>query len=276
MEIKILCPLWGHEHLDITDFCRKIREAGYDGIDTWIPEDADAKRRLFDALQKFELLLVAQQHQAHGDNFGAFKDSFRDYLALSAEGNPLLINSHTGRDYFSFEQNLELIDIAAEFAGKKGIVVTHETHRGRMGFSPAVLKDYFHVRPELVLTTDLSHWVCVTESFLENFSVPLQEAIVRTRHIHARVGFEEGPQVPDPRAPEWKVAVDHFLGWWDRMVESRYKANASLLTFTTEFGPPPYLPTIPFTNQPVADQFGINNYMKDLLRARYGEKYPHR
>src|ERR1700737_3869470 len=91
MEIKILCPLWGHEHLYITDFCQKIREAGYDGIDTWIPEDLAGKRRLFDALEKFELLLVSHQHQARGDNFEAFKDSFLHYLALTAEGNPILI-----------------------------------------------------------------------------------------------------------------------------------------------------------------------------------------
>jgi hypothetical protein len=48
-----------------------------------------------------------------------------------------------------------------------------------------------------------------------------------------------------------------------------------MLAFTAEFGPPPYLPKIPFTNEPVADQFAINNYMKDLLRERYVEKYAH-
>jgi hypothetical protein len=42
-----------------------------------------------------------------------------------------------------------------------------------------------------------------------------------------------------------------------------------VLTITTEFGPPPYLPTIPFKNVPVADQFEINSFMKDLLRDRY-------
>lgn len=274
MEIKILCPLWGHEHLDITDFCQKIREAGYDGIDTWIPEDPAIKRQLFNALERFELLLVSHQHQARGNDFEAFKASFLQYLALSAEGKPILINSHTGKDYFSFEQNLELIDIAAAFSAKRGIVIAHETHRGRVGFSPSVLMDYFRARPDFFITADLSHWVCVTESFLENFTDPLNEAIARARLIHARVGFEEGPQVPDPRAPEWQYALDHFLGWWDRMVDHRYHAHAPLLAFTTEFGPPPYLPTIPFTNQPVADQFIINCFMKDLLRKRYGEKYP--
>jgi sugar phosphate isomerase/epimerase len=274
MEIKILCPLWGHEHLDLTDFCQKIREAGYDGIDTWIPENPVLKRQLFDALEKYELLLISHQHQAKGDDFPAFKNSFLHYLELSAEGNPLLINSHTGKDYFSFEQNLELIDLASAFSAEKGIVVAHETHRGRIGYGPSTLMDFFRARPDFFITADLSHWVCVTESFLENFGAPLDAAIARTQHIHARIGFEEGPQVPDPRAPEWKYAVDHFLVWWDRMAEVRWKAKAPLLTFTTEFGPPPYLPTIPFTNQPVADQFTINCFMKDLLRDRYVEKYP--
>jgi len=179
------------------------------------------------------------------------------------------MNCHTGRDYFSFGQNLELIDIAAEFTARTGLVVAHETHRGRVGFHPAEMQGYFNARPELVITADLSHWVCTTESFLENFQGTVEQAIARTRHIHARVGFEEGPQIPDPRAPEWKPALDHFFGWWDRMVEGRREAGQRVLTITTEFGPPPYLPTIPFKNVPVADQFEINSFMKDLLRDRY-------
>jgi hypothetical protein len=269
MEIKILAPLWGHEHVDITVFCHQIKQAGYDGIDTWIPENPAVQRQLFEALQKEELVLVSHQHQAHGTDFNAFRESFRHYLEFSAQGGPLLINSHTGKDYFSFRQNLELIDIAAEFSDKNGLVVAHETHRGRVGFHPGVMQDYFEAREDLMITADLSHWVCVSESFLENFQSPLEQAIARARHIHARVGFEEGPQIPDPRAPEWKYALDHFLGWWDRMVEQRRQAGAKLVTFTTEFGPPPYLPKIPFRNEPVADQFEINVFMKDLLRQRY-------
>jgi hypothetical protein len=269
MEIKILAPLWGHEHLDIAIFCRKIKAAGYDGIDTWLPDDAGVRKQLLDSLQKEELLLVSHQHQAHGADFEAFKKSFSEYLHFSVQGGPVLMNCHTGKDYFSLSQNLELIDIAAEFSYKTGVVVAHETHRGRVGFHPGVMQDYFDARPELVITADLSHWVCTTESFLENFQGPLEEAIARARHIHSRVGFEEGPQIPDPRAPEWKYALDHFLGWWDRIVECRRQAGDKLLTITTEFGPPPYLPKIPFANEPVADQFEINCFMKDLLTQRY-------
>jgi hypothetical protein len=31
------------------------------------------------------------------------------------------------------------------------------------------------------------------------------------------------------------------------------------------------MPAIPFTNSPVADQFEINCYMKDLLTQRYSQ-----
>jgi hypothetical protein len=53
------------------------------------------------------------------------------------------------------------------------------------------------------------------------------------------------------------------------MVEGRRLAGAPVLTITAEFGPPPYLPVIPFSGEPVAHQFTINQYMKDLLRSRY-------
>ncbi|GEO10156.1 sugar phosphate isomerase/epimerase [Segetibacter aerophilus] len=269
MTIKILSPLWGHEHLEYKLFLDKMREAGYDGFDTWVPENSNEKKLLFDYLQKHEMYIVTHQHQAAGDTFEAFKSSFAKNLKICAEPKPILINSHTGRDYFSLEQNLELIDIAQEFSEKTGITVVHETHRGRVGYSPQMTNEIFQARKEFLLTADFSHWVCVTESMLENFSEILDEAINRSRHIHTRVGFEEGPQVSDPRAEEWAYAVEKFFGWWDRIVAVNEKAGVEIMPVTTEFGPKPYMPSIPFTNAPVADQFEINCYMKDLLHTRY-------
>jgi hypothetical protein len=180
-----------------------------------------------------------------------------------------MINSHTGRDYFSFEENLQLIDIASEFSDKHNIKIAHETHRGRFAYSPPVTEKYFEARSNFSITADLSHWVCVTESFLENFSHIVTEAIDRTRHIHARIGYEEGPQVPDPRGLEWSGALARFLNWWDLIIENQKKQETPIFTITTEFGPPPYMPVLPFSNKPVADQFEINYYMKELLTNRY-------
>ncbi|WP_158798856.1 sugar phosphate isomerase/epimerase [Pedobacter sp. L105] len=270
MQIKILSPLWGYEQINRTDFLDKIKNAGYDGLDTWLPETFAEKRLLFNYLDKEEMCLVTHQHAAEGSTFKKFRSSYFSNLQKCAEPNPLLINSHTGKDYFCIAQQLELIDTAAEFSAKTGITVVHETHRGRMGYTPQMTEELFKKNKEFLLTADFSHWVCVTESMLENFTDILQQAIQRTRHIHARVGFEQGPQISDPRAPEWQYAVNKFLGWWDEIVEVNEQKNTPVLTMTTEFGPPPYMPVIPFSQEPLADQFTINCYMKDLLRQRYG------
>ena len=36
--------------------------------------------------------------------------------------------------------------------------------------------------------------------------------------IHARVGYEEGPQVPDPAAPEYAAEVKCHMGWWESIM----------------------------------------------------------
>lgn len=269
MKIKILSSLWGYEHLPMATFLDKIRTAGYDGVDTWIPESREDKRVLFDYLQQHEMFIVSHQHRAEGSTFNQFRSSFIKNLYECAEPNPVLINSHTGRDYFSLSQNLQLIDDAAAFSAKTGISVAHETHRGRLGYSPQMTAELFSLREQLQITADLSHWVCVTESMLENFEEILQTAIKRSIHIHARIGFEQGPQVANPGAPEWEYAVLKFLNWWGRIIIANQESGKEIFTITTEFGPEPYMPKAPFSNTPLADLFGINCYMKDLLTTRF-------
>lgn len=266
MDIKVFCPLWGHEHLDIVDFVTKVKHAGYDGLECPLPVDAHERKRLLDALQTHELLLISQQVWASGDDFSTYKESFLHFLQLSLDGNPLLINCHTGRDYFSFEENLALLDLAQEFEAKTGKKVAHEIHRRMFSYAPAVTHPYFDVRESLGITADFSHWVCVSEGFLDNFSATMDLAISRAVHIHARVGYHEGPQVPDPRAPEWKDAVNKHMEWWKRIAAQRKLQGAGFMTVTPEFGPPPYMPLIPYTRKPVADQFEVNRYMKDLVK----------
>ncbi|MGH2646989.1 MAG: sugar phosphate isomerase/epimerase, partial [Ginsengibacter sp.] len=69
-------------------------------------------------------------------------------------------------------------------------------------------------------------------------------------------------------APEWDAAVKAHLAWWDAIVARKKKAGERL-TILTEFGPADYMPTTPYTREPLADQWGINVYMMNLLRKRY-------
>jgi hypothetical protein len=122
--------------------------------------------------------------------------------------------------------------------------------------------------PDLRITFDVSHWCNVHESLLDDQPETLSKTLERVDHIHARIGHPEGPQVNDPRAPEWKDAVEAHFAWWDTVV-SRKKREGKLMTFLTEFGPIDYLPALPYTRQPVADQWQINKHMLDTLRTRY-------
>ena len=106
------------------------------------------------------------------------------------------------------------------------------------------------------------------ESLLADQQDTIDLVLPRVDHVHARIGHQEGPQVNDPRAPEWEDAVKAHFAWWDKIVELK-KQKGDTLTVLTEFGPPTYMPTLPYTQQPLADQWAINVYMMKLFRQRY-------
>jgi hypothetical protein len=153
--------------------------------------------------------------------------------------------------------------------GLKAIQIAHEIHRGKFSFHPLTTLPYLDAYPNLRLTADLSHWCCVCSSYLQDQQSTVRKALSRTAHIHARVGFTEGPQVNDFRAPEWREALAHHLRWWDIAIAHQQGAGASYCTITPEFGPQPYMPSLPYTRQPLADQWDLNVTMMALLRTRY-------
>lgn len=104
---------------------------------------------------------------------------------------------------------------------------------------------------------------------MEDQEETLALALARAGHIHAHIGHPEGPQVNDPRAPEWKKAVDKHFEWWDKIIEHKLNRGENMITILTEFGPPDYLQVLPFTREPVASQWEVNVYMMKILRERY-------
>jgi hypothetical protein len=149
------------------------------------------------------------------------------------------------------------------------VQIVHETHRGKFSFCAQSTARYLEADPNLRLAADFSHWCVVSESFLEDQDEAVSLAIGRTDHIHARIGYPEGPQVSDPRAPEWSQALEAHLAWWDRIIAGHKNKKTPLLTITPEFGPAPYMPSLPYTRQPVASQWEVNIHMMNLLRQRY-------
>jgi sugar phosphate isomerase/epimerase len=265
--IKVLATNWGFEGTR-EDFFKKIKDDGYDGFEVWIPMDEKDRLNLLELAAKYGL----EFGFLAGNNAQNFKEHLAEYekaVRIAAALNPLYVNTHAGKDFFTFAQNKEILAKGIQIAKETGIQILCETHRGRSAFNANVTRDYMDQLPELRLTADLSHWCVVHESLLGAYEETVQMALSRTDHIHARVGYGEGPQVNDPRAPEWDGALKAHLRWWDKVVELKVNSGAKYQTFLTEFGPPQYLQTLPYTQQPVADQWDVNKYMMKLLKERY-------
>ena len=266
--IKIMATNWGYEGT-VEEFCAKAKQAGYDGIEIGWPAEPAEQKKLVDAAKVNQLNYAFLIGVWDTDDYATHLKSFEKKLKDAAATQPRYINCHAGKDFFSYNQNLAFIDMTAALGGETRLPIYHETHRGRILYSAPVALDYLTNIPNLRVTLDISHWCAVHESLLSDQSSTVTLALSRTDHIHARIGHPEGPQVNDPRAPEWAKAVEAHLGWWDRVVNNKIKSGAPILTFLTEFGPPDYLQTIPYTRQPVANQWEINVYMMQLLRKRY-------
>jgi sugar phosphate isomerase/epimerase len=268
-DLKVMGTSWGFPGT-VDEFCAKAKKAGYDGIEMWWPLDAQKQTDLFAALKKHQLeigFLCGGNQSNWQEHYDQFKKMV-DAAASNTIQRPLYINCHSGRDHFSFEQNKQFIDHTTQVAKQSGITICHETHRSRMLYSAPIARQFIEKIPELHLTFDVSHWCNVHESFLQDQQETVNMALERVEHIHARIGHPEGPQVNDPRAPEWATAVKTHFDWWDKVAE-RKKKNGQRLTVLTEFGPPDYMPTLPYTRQPLADQWAINVHMMQLLRKRY-------
>lgn len=269
MEIKYFCPIWGSGHLPLREFMRNVKASGYDGVEFGFPLNSTLREELLKVASEFSLQLIAQQYDAFGESFAEYKISFQDHLEFLSSFNPMFINSQTGKDYYTFGQNSELIELAKAVSAKTGIPVIHETHRGKFPFCVSTTAKFVDAFPDIRFTADFSHFCAVSESFLQDQLDDLQKIIKRSDHIHARVGHSQGPQVSDPRLPEWETALNHHLNWWDAIVENHRQANSNCLTITPEFGPAPYMFHLPDTNRPVASQWDINIYMMQLLKIRY-------
>lgn len=269
LQLKVLATNWGFEGT-LRDYVTKVKQEGYDGIEIWWPMEERELTELAGLLNENDLeagFLCGAQDINYPEHFNFFKKMV-EAAASNRLIKPLYINCHSGRDYFTYEQNKSFIDFTIGLSKKTGIKILHETHRSRIMYAAPAGRNYFDKIPDLRITFDVSHWCNVSESLLANQGETIKIALERTDHIHARIGHPEGPQVNDPRAPEWKEALDAHLAWWDKIVEMK-KASGDTLTILTEFGPADYMPTEPYTRKPLADQWGINVFMKDLLRKRY-------
>ncbi|MCX6971443.1 MAG: hypothetical protein NTV93_14995 [Verrucomicrobia bacterium] len=265
MNILLVKSKWERWEQPLLPFLEDAAAAGFAGTEIFIPAMTNSPEECQRFHRQAGLALIAQiitEGSTVVDHIRCFEERFLRAL----DCGPLLVNSHTGRDIWSLDDNLRLFDKALELEDRHGIPICHETHRSRALFCVPAARALLCARSNLKLTADFSHWLCVHESDLSDQMESVEIAVAAAHHIHARVGHSQGPQVADPRVSEWCAWLDLSLGLWRKIVAARRNSGASFLTITPKFGSPPYMPTDPATGLPLADAWKLNCWMADFLR----------
>jgi hypothetical protein len=270
MELKYFKSRWEAGDLVLEEFLEQVKEAGFDGAEIYFPDLEETPEEVAARLREHGLMLVAQMGTA-GRTVDEHLVSLEELIPRCAAAEPVLVNSQTGRDWFSFDDNRRIFERALELSERHRVHVVHETHRSRPTFCTTETLRHLEALPDLRLTADISHWMCVHESDLSDQAEALAAVVPRVDHIHARVGYAEGPQVPHPLAPEYEAVLDAHVRFWQSVLDARRAEGREWFTLTPEFGPPEYMPCLPFTRQPVADAWEVNveflGYLRQTLQA---------
>ena len=264
---EFYCTRWGSENIPWDIFFEMIKINGYDGIEYGIPSGTPQKTldNVWNLASRYGVKIIPHHYDIVTTNFSEHQERYEAWFEMISYYDFEKINAQTGRDVFDYEDNKKLFEYSFEYQKSKGVVVAHETHRQRSLFAAHVAKAFLEKIPDLHLTLDISHWICVAETYLHDQTAAVSLAIDRAVHLHARIGHPQGAQVSDPRADEWQDAVDIHLHWW-RSLAKKIAESKRVLTITPEFGPSPYMFCYPYSRQPCANQWDINLYMMHLLR----------
>lgn len=278
MKLALFKTLWGHDG-SLAEAIQLCREAGFQGIEVPAPLDPVARAVFFEALEDASLEWIAEISTCTPDGIfvplpGCTVEehlkSLEDGILRSMEGAPRFINTMAGYDAWSMADAVRFFEGVVSLQEKYSIIISAETHRGRPTYSPWLTREILKAVPDLRITCDFSHWCVVSERLiLDEEPEILELAAKHAYHIQPRVGYNQGPQVPDPRAPEYGEALAAHERWWDVVWDSMAARGVTDFTMTPEFGPDGYLQCAPFTQVPVADLWDVNRWIGQRQHQRF-------
>ena len=276
MELQLYKTLWGHEG-SLAAAASQAAAAGFVGLEGNADVPQARRDELAAALQTRGLRYIQEIVTAGGyvpRRRATVEEHVADVerqLQLGLPLQPQWVTIIGGCDAWTLEQSVRFFGESQEVAARMGIACSFETHRSRSLFNPWVTLAVLERLPELKLTCDFSHWVVVLERQLDDDWDAVQAVAKHAHHIHARVGYDQGPQVPHPAAPEYAGALASHQCCWEAIWDAQRAAGFSVATMTPEFGPDGYLHTLPFTQQPVADLWQINAWMGKTEQTHFLE-----
>lgn len=240
--------------------------------------DETYKKDFLKILSNLNLQIITQIHTngypIKSNDPKVHLDDLKAKIDQALSWNPVLINSHSGTDYWPLEKNIDFFleaNEASEYLlSNSKIELCHETHRQRVLFSPFRSLEILRKVPNIKLTLDLSHWLVVSERLLNEetdfYWKELEQYLVKnTGLIHARVSTTNNIQVIDPVF--FTEFESYFYSVWKKVVEN---SPREVVYVDYEYGPEPYLFVDPEKNKPFKDldvivkeqRFKFEKYLK--------------
>lgn len=274
MQLQLFKTLWGFTGSlrQAVEQARDVNMRGIEGPAPENPQDRDMLARFLGQHQRAYIAEITTAGSYVPDRHATLQqhlDSLQHKLEISAELNPLFVTCLGGCDAWPEPQSVEFFQRAMELAQACQLDISFETHRGRSLFNPWVTQRIAEQLPDMQLTVDFSHWCVVCERLMDTELEVIHAIAPRVKHVHARVGYDQGPQVPDPRAPEYEYALQAHQSWWEIVWRAQQQRGFVCSTMTPEFGPDGYLHEHPYSRQPVADLWELNCWMAEEEKRHF-------
>jgi hypothetical protein len=275
MRLLLFRSLWTNG-FDLAAALADCRSGTFDGVEGPVPVPAPERAAFAAGLEGAAVPFIAEI--ATGGGYVPVEaaparhlEDFRRQAESALACRPLFLTVLAGSDAWAPAQSVEFFGAALAAAAELGVAASFETHRSRPTFQPWATRRLLEQLPALRLTCDFSHWCCVCERLvLETEPEILALCAARAHHVHARVGYAQGPQVPHPAAPGHRADLEAHERWWDAIWQAQ--SGRATVTMTPEFGPDGYLQRAPFTDAPAADLGAINRWMAERQRERFRQR----
>jgi len=267
MQLQIHKALWGFDGSSIEQAVEQLQLANMHGIEGPAPESSEGQqhwRKLFKEQNVSYIAeittagtYVPERHATLEQHLESLELKLQHSKALK----PLFVSCLGGCDAWPEDKSLMFFQRAMALAKQYELDISFETHRSRSLFNPWITQRIVEQLPEIQLTVDFSHWCVVCERLMDTEIDVIHSIANNVKHIHARVGYDQGPQVPDPRAPEYEYALRAHQSWWEIIWQAQTNRGFITSTMTPEFGPDGYLHLAPYTKEPVANLWELNQWM---------------
>ena len=223
----------GQREISLAQSLEEACADGFEYFEVGLREDRLAETASL--LKAFPLKLIAQ-------GWAATAKEARVFLERAVELGAVAINIHLGHAYLPANDAALMVDDMYRMADAYGLPLLLETHRGRVTQDLLRTGELLKLRPDTVLTLDLSHYLVAGETLggsEDLFRASLSSLLSRTGLLHGRISNGQSIQVATEDAFAFTDALESL--WQEAMELWLADAPAdAVFVFEPELGPPPY------------------------------------